>query len=107
LKAVENRQDYLARLQVAIQELHKCGAIYRETVPVAEMFQGKTIWQGSVEVFDLTRHPKAQRCFAWSHREGGNDEGERFVPVLEIPPVVSPETAVKASIMAGGKKHRL
>ena len=100
-----NKQDYLDRIQVAIQELHKCGAVYRETVPVHEVFRGQTVWQGQVEVFDLTGHPKAKRCFAWSHREGKDDQGERFVTVLEIPPVVSPETAVKASIMADFKKH--
>ena len=100
-----NRQDYLARLQVAVQQLHGCGAVYRETVPVHEMFRGQTVWQGEVEVFDLTGHAKAKRAYAWSHREGPNDEGERFVTVLEIPPVVSPATAVRASIMADKKKR--
>jgi hypothetical protein len=31
------------------------------------------------------------------------DEGKWFIAVLEIPPVVSPETAVKASIIADSK----
>jgi len=34
--------------------------------------------------------------YGWRHREGQDDEGERFVAVLELPPVVSPETAVRA-----------
>ena len=102
-----NKLDYLAKLQVAIQQLHNCGAVYFMTVPVHETFQGKTVWQGEVEVFDLTGHPKAKRCFAWSHREGENDQGERFVTVLEmleIPPVQSPETAVRASILSEMRK---
>jgi hypothetical protein len=103
---VENKQDYLARVQVAVSQLHDCGATYVKTVPVHEVFQGKTVWQGEVEVFDLTGHTKAKRAYAWSHREGENDEGERFVAVLEIPPVVSPITAVRASIMADAKKRR-
>jgi hypothetical protein len=103
---VENKQDYIARLQVAVSQLHGCGAVYRETVPVHEVFQGQTVWQGKVEVFDLTGHPKAKRAYGWSHREGKNDEGERFVAVLEIPPVVSPITAVRASIMADAKKRK-
>ena len=90
-----NKQDYLARLQVAVSQLHDCGAIWRETVPVHEVFQGKTVWQGDVEVFDLTGHPKAKRAYAWSHPEGDDNKGERFVTVLEIPPVDSPQTAVK------------
>lgn len=86
--------------------MHNCAAVHRETVPVHEVFQGQTIWQGKVEVYDLTGHPKAKRAYAWSHREGKNNEGERFVAVLEIPPVESPETAVKVAIAAEvkGKK---
>jgi hypothetical protein len=101
---VGDKATYLARLQTAIQQLHKCGSVYRESVPVHERFQGKTVWQGTVEVFDLTGHPKATPCFAWSHREGPNDQGERFVAVLAIPPVNSPKTAVQASILSDFKK---
>jgi len=103
---VENKQDYLARLEVTVSQLHNCGATWRETVPVHEMFQGQTVWQGEVEVFDLSGHPKAKRAYAWSHREGDNDEGERFVTVLEIPPVKSPLTAVRASIVADAKRRK-
>lgn len=99
-----NKREYLDRLQVVIQELHKCGAVYRETVPVHEVFRGKTIWQGEVEVFDLTSHPKAQRCYAWSHREGPNDQGERFVAVLGLPPVKDAPSAVKAAIVGQTKR---
>jgi hypothetical protein len=104
LNVVENKQDYLARLQTAVMQLHGCGAVHRETVPVHEVFRGQTVWQGEVEVFDLSGHPKAKRCYGWSHREGKDDAGERFVAVLEIPPVVSPVTAVRAAIVADSKK---
>jgi hypothetical protein len=103
---VENKQDYLARVQVAVSQLHNCCAAWRQTVPVHEIFRGETVWQGEVEVFDLTGHPKAKRAYAWSHREGENDEGERFVTVLEIPPVESAVTAVRASILSDAKKAR-
>jgi hypothetical protein len=86
--------------------LHGCGTVHRETVPVHEVFHGQTVWQGEVEVFDLNGHPKAKRCYGWSHREGKDDSGERFVTVLEIPPVVSPLTAVRVSIVADAKKSR-
>lgn len=90
---------YIERLQVAVQELHKCGAIHRETAPVHEVFKGKTVWAGDVEVFDLHGHPKAKRCYAWSHLDKPDDSEERFVAVLEIPPVESPITAVRVSIL--------
>jgi len=51
-------------------------------------------------------HPRAKRAYGWSHRAGKDDQDERFVTVLEIPPVTSPETAVKVAIAAEvkGKK---
>ena len=70
-----------------------------------EVFRGETVWKGEVEVYDLTGHPKAKRAYAWSHLEGKNDEGERFVAVLEIPPVISPRTAVQAAIVGSSKKN--
>jgi len=100
---VANR-EYIERLKLAVEHLHKCSAVHVSTVPVHEKFKGQTVWQGEVEIFDLTGHPKAKRAYGWSHREGHNDEGERFVAVLEIPPVVSAETAVRVSIVADSKK---
>jgi hypothetical protein len=38
-----------------------------------------------------------------SHLDGAKDERTRFVAVLEIPPVISPETAVKMAITADAK----
>lgn len=102
-----NKQDYIAQVQVAVSQLHNCGATWRATVPVHEVFQGKTVWEGDVEVFDLHNHPKAKRAYAWSHLDGKNDERTRFVAVLEIPPVESPVTAVRVSIVADQKKRRV
>lgn len=98
--------EYIDRLQQAIFHLHKADSTHVESVPVHEVFQDQTMWRGTVEVFTLRNHPKAKRCYAWSHRSGKDDQDERFVAVLEIPPVTSPETAVKAAIMADvkGKK---
>jgi hypothetical protein len=103
---VGNKQDYLAKVQVAVSQLHNCGTVWRETVPVHEVFRGKTVWQGDVEVFDLHGHPKAKRAYAWAHLDGPNDERTRFVAVLEIPPVVSAETAVRVQIVADSKKRK-
>jgi hypothetical protein len=103
---VENKQDYLAKVQVAVSQLHNCGATHAKTVPVHEVFRGKTVWQEDVEFFDLHGHPKTKRACAWSHLDGANDERTRFVAVLEIPPVVSAETAVRVQIVKdvkGGK----
>jgi hypothetical protein len=104
---VANKSDYIARVQVAIMQLHDCSATWRESVPVHEVFRGETVWKGEVEVFDLQGHPKAKRCYGWSHPEGQDNQGERFVAVLEIPPVDSPQTAVKMSIYSDIKKGKM
>ena len=98
--------DYIAEIQTAFLKLHGCEATYVETVPVVEQFQGETIFQGDVEVFDLVGHPKATRGFGWSHATGEHDQGRRYFTVLELPPVNSPQTAVKAAIMSEIKNAR-
>jgi hypothetical protein len=104
LKGMSSKQDYIAQVQTAVQHLHNCGARWVRTVPVREVFQGKTACDGNVEVFELTGHPKAKRAYAWAHLDGHRDEKTRFVAVLEIPPVKDAEAAVQASIVADSKK---
>jgi hypothetical protein len=77
--------------------LHGAEATHVQSVPVKEQHQGKTVWDGVVEVFDLIGHPKTHRVYAWAHEtESGK---RRHVTVLHIPPAVSPETAVRAAII--------
>lgn len=85
-------------LERAIHHLHGAKATHRESVPVTEVFQGQTVWDGVVEVFDLDDHPLAHTAYAWSHETDDPKEPVRHVTVLHIPPVVSPITAVRASI---------
>ena len=101
-----NKQDYIARLQVAVSQLHNCGAVWRASVPVHEVFRGKTVWQGQVEVFDLNGHPKAKRAYAWAHLDGPHDERTKYVAVLEIPPVDSAQRAVQVHIVKGVKEGK-
>ena len=103
---MENKQDYIARLQITVSQLHNCGAVWSETVPVHEIFQGQTVWQGDVEVFDLHGHAKAKRAYAWAHLDGKQDERTRYVAVLEIPPVDSALTAVRVSVVKEIRKQK-
>jgi hypothetical protein len=98
--------DYIAELQAAILNLHGCSSTYVESVPVVEEFQGEIVWQGEVEVFDIRGHPKAKRAYAWGHATGENDQARRYVAVLELPPVDSPETAVKVAVASEIKNAR-
>ncbi|MFN2529678.1 MAG: hypothetical protein ABR555_00115 [Pyrinomonadaceae bacterium] len=89
-------KDYIAEIQAAFLKLHGCDAVYVETVPVHEDFQGQTIWEG--EVFDIRGHPKAKRGYGWGHVTGEHDQSRRYFTVLDLPPVDSPQSAVKAAI---------
>ena len=59
--------SYIKELQDVIRRLHGAEATHVETVPIKEEFQGQTIWQGEVEVFDLHNHPQTHRVYAWAH----------------------------------------
>lgn len=91
--------DYIVELQSVFLKLHGCDAEYVETVPVVKEWQGETIWQGDVEVFDIRGHPKATRGYGWGY-VANEEGGRRYVTVLELPPVESPQTAVQAAIRA-------
>lgn len=86
----------------AISDLHGCEARFVESVPVKETFQGAIVWEGVVQVFELT-HPTATRAYAWSHAIVGSDR-RRVVAVLGVPPVDSPGAAVRASIVRDSRR---
>jgi hypothetical protein len=90
---------YLEELRDVIRRLHGVESSHLETVPVKETFQGKTVWDGDVEVFALHGHPKTNRAYAWAHDTDDPQNPRRHVTVLHIPPVVSPITAVRAAIV--------
>jgi hypothetical protein len=90
-------------LQKAIFDLHGCKATWVESVAVKEIFEGETVWEGVVQVFDLIDHPRAKRCYAWSH---GLDKSKkrRFFAVLHEGTVDSVEKAVRAAIISESRK---
>lgn len=85
----------------AIKHMHGCDATWIESVPVRETFEGAVVWEGEVQVFDLTGHPMAKRAYAWSHATTG--QKRRFFAILAIPPVASPRDAVNAVIVAASR----
>ncbi len=95
--------DKIAELQKAIRAMHGCESRHVESVPVHEVFRGETAWQGTVAVFDLIGHAKAKRCYAWSYQDGNETKS---TAVLEIPPVDSPQTAVKVAIAAKTREFK-
>jgi hypothetical protein len=98
--------SYIDELKHAIRREHGCEAEHAATVPVREVFQGQSVWDGAVEVFEVRGHAQARRCFAWAHTEEGELEA-RYFTVLELPPIDSPQTAVKAALLREIKAAQL
>lgn len=89
----------IEELRDVIRRLHGVESTHVESVPVKEMFQGKTVWNGVVEVFDLIEHESATRLYAWSHATDDPANPTRHVTVLHAGPIVSPILAVRAAII--------
>lgn len=102
------KMEYTRQLQDAILRLHGCESEYagRDDVieDVTETFADDLYWSGYVEIFRLDGHPKAKRCYAWSTYSGEPGDEIHYVAVLELPPVDSPHTAVRAAMMAEMKR---
>ena len=93
-----NTDSPIEALEEAILNLHGCKSTWIQSVPVKEVFQGQTVWEGVVQVFELIDHPTAKRCYTWSYVM--DESGKRkFIAVLHEGPIDSPKAAVKASIV--------
>lgn len=85
-------------MKQAVERLHGGTAALVQSVPVVETFAGNTVWNGIVHVFDLTDNTTASRAYAWSSPIDGSDK-RRFFAVLHVPPIDSPQKAVRAAIV--------
>jgi hypothetical protein len=94
--------ERIERIKQAVEQTEHCSAKHVESRPVIEKdASGDTVWAGVVETFDLEGHPRAKRAFAWVRGQGsGERKDDQYTIALAIPPVISPETAVKAAIVA-------
>jgi hypothetical protein len=90
---------YIEELQEVIRKLHGVESTHRESVPVKEVFNGETVWDGIVEVFNLHGHPQANTAYAWTHATDDPESPKRHVTVLQVPPAVSPIEAVRVAIL--------
>jgi hypothetical protein len=87
------------QLREAVERQHGGTAMFVQSVPIKEIFDGATVWRGVVSVFDLTGNPKATRAYAWSSPIEGSTK-RRFFAVLHMGAITSPADAVRAAIVA-------
>jgi hypothetical protein len=58
------KSEYIQELQDVIRRIHGAESEHVESLLVKEAFQGKSVWEGVVEVFTLTGHPSWPPCDA-------------------------------------------
>lgn len=97
--------DDANQLNQAVELQHECKATWVQTVPVKETFDGVTVWEGVVFVFQVHGHPKTTKAYAWLSPIEGSDK-RRFFAVLHIPPITSPLDAVRAAIVAEHRERK-
>jgi hypothetical protein len=91
--------SYIEELHDVIRRLHAVESRHISSVPVKEIFQGRTVWEGVVEVFELIEHPSATKLYAWSHATDDQNNPQRHVTVLHTDLITSPLLAVRAAII--------
>ena len=91
-------EEPIPEIQLAVEKAAGCPAEHLRTALVIEGWKNEIVWEGEVEVFVLKGHPQAKLAFGWRNWEGD------FTAVLGIPPVESPNTAVRAAIAAKARK---
>jgi hypothetical protein len=90
---------HIDELRDVIRRLHGVESTHVSSVPVKQTFQGRTVWEGVVEVFDLIGHPSASNLYAWSHATDDTENPQRHITVLHSHPITSPVLAVRAAII--------
>jgi hypothetical protein len=93
---------YITLLRHAIRATFGCNAVHLETFEVVEVFQGKVVWEGNVELFKLYREYYGQGCFAWGFFD--DKAGWEATVVLQKPPIRTAEDAVRAAIVKQAKE---
>ena len=94
--------NYIEHLQKAIKRTFGLESKHVETLAVVETFRGDVLFEGDVEVFDVTGHPDAKRCYAWAEN---HETGSNSTVVLERPPIKNALDAVRAAIVSAGRRQ--
>ena len=91
----------IEQMRQAVEKACECTARHASSTAVIEGFEDQTVWDGVVETFDLEDHAKAKKCYAFHFVEDG---GRVIKMALGVPPVDSPQSAVKVAIASKGKR---
>lgn len=87
------------QLQRAVEAQHGGKAIFVDVLPLKEIWNGQTVWEGVVHIFDLRGHPEATRAYVLSSSIDDADK-RQFHALLHLGAIRSPLDAVQAAIVA-------
>ena len=99
--------ERIERIKTAVELSEKCRATHVQSLVVKErLLNTIVVWEGVIETFKLHDHPTAKLAYAWEAWKDGRKEEPEYPIVLGIPPVNSPNDAIKAYVAAGAKEMK-
>lgn len=90
-------------LQDVIRNVHGCESRHIESVHVCQTLKDCAVWEGEVEIFELSAPLAGCKCFAWGYLEDRPRKQRRYVTVLESIVVTSAQDAVRASLVSDAR----
>jgi len=92
---MQSKPHTIKKLADGIRSIYGCHAVWLRTHPAHKEWYGEFATDGVVQVYELTGHNRANRCYVWNYQEHGE---WYYTTVLEIPPVSDAESAVRADV---------
>lgn len=79
--------------------MHGCRCSHFGTEHVQEEHEGKLVWEGDVEIFQLEGHLEANVAYGWAWEDDTNEIN--YIGILQLPPIQNAYDSVKAAIVSG------
>lgn len=92
-------------LRKAVERKYACVAVPIKAMPVRKRVDGKTAWEGLVEILELAGHPKAIRAYAWFVSDEQSPAARTIATVLHSPHVSSAKRAVHLTGAESAAEH--
>ena len=88
-------------IRLAVERTAGFPVTHLHSSPVVETFNGKTVWDGMVEVYRVSSQP-ISTAYGWAVDDGNGQA--HFVTVLGKPPINGPLAAVRAWLASLSRK---
>ena len=89
---------YIRTLARTVSRRHSCDCAHLSSERIHLASDGKTAWEGWVEVFELYSHEQATRCYAWEPPYFGSPGQSETHTMLHTTSVDSPVAAVRTAL---------